>query len=897
MQKKVFTKDSALLADLIMGVEYLVKVCIIENNEEVALTRWEKVGLPEVAAIPGYEIDKDNPYLIKLKGWKPEPHDDHDWKYSWIIDNQEIASAQLSQDYAYEFATSGTKTIQLKVANKENTATSISEPFTVKIKTDIEPIVEHTIINSDKTYIELDASQSRGNKIDLASAAWVISGPGSLPIGPYTGSKIILGLEGFTHKINVNLKVRRKTVAGQQDTDVIEKNYVYDLDLEEVKPVITYNADNNNPRLFIFSGENSLGNIDWYRARWLVYADGIELHREDGVSSFAYPFPEMGNETSYSVTLTVPRRNDGQTKTTSVIVSVDPCPIEPVIDYEILTLKDGHETIGAKLLLSCSGSKGSSIDFNSARWSVPVAGSYNEQPTQGGPTAIYNLFTTEEIGLIDVSLTLMRRGGTDATTITELIRITPGELSEIDMRINKEMQKSTTGTEVTLDILQSRGVNIEWEKTTWHITTGNSPVTITGPVAQVNISSSAETTIINYVCSVYRYGITEPVVKRGAVMLDNSMIRPVISYELIPGKTENLYSLSILDTPGVNIDWERTTWYIYDGNETVTNKYGAKIVHAFALKSEAFGYPVMVEMFFKGNTKPFTGYTSIDVAGDELVPFITWDRDYKSGDDNVFTFTARDSSGSNIDWSQAKWTFGDSSEFQYGPVVVHKFPVDDAKKEYRISLTLTRKSVNNQIETKTVYKTVNIAGDTLKPVIKGQIGKNGYLILSAGDSEGRGLLLDRSLWIFEGKGDNESLNVNEKIGEVISTSDATSTNNTIQVVPSISAWTAQGGASVGGIGYIYSWGDSSNTNITEYDGFKDMTTAYSSSNIHTGALCRKYVREFDTSEGSWNRESKRSIMVTLFVYRIGPDGGMTGKSITVNIDLEKASDPGGVRYE
>ena len=66
-------------------------------------------------------------------------------------------------------------------------------------------------------------------------------------------------------------------------------------------------------------------------------------------------------------------------------------------------------------------------------------------------------------------------------------------------------------------------------------------------------------------------------------------------------------------------------------------------------------------MYLKGSTKPVTGYTSIDVAGDELVPMIEWDESYERTDKFTVHFSAQSSTGANIDWSRCVWTFGDFS--------------------------------------------------------------------------------------------------------------------------------------------------------------------------------------------------------------------------------------------
>ena len=101
----------------------------------------------------------------------------------------------------------------------------------------------------------------------------------------------------------------------------------------------------------------------------------------------------------------------------------------------------------------------------------------------------------------------------------------------------------------------------------------------------------------------------------------------------------------MLETEGINIDRERTKWHIYDGNENVIHKQGARTAHAFAPKEEAMGYPVMVEMFYKGSSMPFVGYTTIDVEEDELLPVIKWDVD--PDNKNVVHFNATAYSGEN----------------------------------------------------------------------------------------------------------------------------------------------------------------------------------------------------------------------------------------------------------
>jgi hypothetical protein len=85
------------------------------------------------------------------------------------------------------------------------------------------------------------------------------------------------------------------------------------------------------------------------------------------------------------------------------------------------------------------------------------------------------------------------------------------------------------------------------------------------------------------------------------------------------------------------------------------------------------------------------------------------------------------------------------------------------------------------------------------------------------------------------------------------------------------------------------------TDTTSYEGFKDNTESFSTSNTHTGAICRRYVGEYDIETGG--EEMMRSILVTLFVYRVNSYGGVDGESITVRVSLNEAKKAGGVRYD
>ncbi len=865
VQKKVFSQTGTRLTGLKMGAEYLFRVMIVENGEEAAASQWKELLIPEVAARPSFEIDSDNPYLVRLKAWKPEV--ETAWKFKWLIDNQEI-NADSSDVYLYEFATSGTKTIMLKASNRTDTYTTVSEPMTVNIISDIKPAIEY-VLADNTSYIELSAENSLGNRIEWSSAAWIISGPGQTPV-TVTGSRVIVPLDKFKNKINVNLTLRRITVNGQSSTDILEKNMVIDLDLKDVKPVITYDSEEGNPSSFVFSGADSLGNIDWLNARWKIYANGELIHQETGISTFPFQFPERSAETRYSVSLTLPRINDGISETTSVNIDVEPAEIEPEIDYEILTLETDGVVRGSKVLFSCSNSRGNNIDFSSAKWSVPVAGTYGEQPTQVGPTAIYNLAGIEDKAIVEVSLTLMRKGGTDVTTVTKSVSISTGEIAGNRVVVKTKEEYTAEGRVIIFDALSSTGPNINWESTQWLL---DGEYTKTGPVARLEVPETGVSHVVNYACTLYRYG-AEPIMLIGEFDINSSKISPVVNYQKVEGGSGNVFQLDVTDTEGINIDWERTAWYIYDGNESVVQKYGAAITHAFAFKDDDTAYHVMVEMFYKGNAKPYTVIKSIDVERDELVPVITWDLPDERSDENIVLFDAKDSLGSNIDWTQSKWTFGDSSESQYGKSAVHKYPADAQTKEYKVSLTIVRKSSNGTVESSTTTKNVRIASDKVVPVVKAKLNPDGYLVLSAEESEGRGILLDRCQWIFEGKGDSESGSVSTQTGKI----------RTNSYSESATAGVNGGDRCI----IVATTTEGANQSVQSYDNYKNTNESFSSSNTHTGAICRKYIDNVLTGD---------YFMVTLFVYRVDSSGGMTGESVTVNIDLDEARKGRGVRYE
>ncbi|OHD14811.1 MAG: hypothetical protein A2Z98_09630 [Spirochaetes bacterium GWB1_27_13] len=866
--------NNVIIRGLEMDTEYYVKVCIIEDDVEEATTQNKLIKMPAVVAKPSFEIDKDNPYLVKFHAWKPSV--ETDWIFTWKIDNTEL-KGDSEGNLTYQYATSGSKIVTLLASKDATNKVSNSSDLKFDIVTDIEPVIDYEL-PEDSSYIKLSALKSYGTNIDFNSATWTISGAGNVPITTQGANDVIVSLNGFLHKISVNLKLNRRAINGQVDS--LQVNKIIDLDFKEIKPVITTESDSKNNRLIKFSGNDSIGNIDWYRAKWAIYANGSLLYNTEGASSFNYEFPETNKQTVYNVSLTLPRKNDGKTETVSQLVSVEPCPIVPKINYEILTLKEGTVVKGAKIIFNCANSEGDNIDYSQARWTVPVIGN-SESALQIGATAIYNVFF--EAGknpIVEVSLTLSRRGGAEVKTVTQVINIRAGEVTKTNIDVQWDIKDIITGKTVTLNALGSSGANIEWEKTEWVI---DGQYTRKGPIVRIDIPANEQKTTLSYVCTIYRTGM-EPIIKKDSRDIDGIVFTPFIKTNKVSGEQNNLYELSVRDTKGMNIDWDKTMWYIYDGNEGVVQKQGATINHAFAIKSDKLGYSVMVEMFLKGSGYPFVGYATIDVEGDKLEPMITWNKQEKGTDPNVITFSAETSKGSNIDWSQAKWSFGDSSETQYGSSVSHKYPIDSKNKDYKVTLTLTRRATNGTTESKTSIKTIEIGSDELKAVVTVLETGSNYLVLSAEDSEGRGLMLDRSVWIFDGDGDSENFSKREQGGVIERWNNDVKGNvytnikgeftlgaqwdlkNGPFIRTSVTAETGAGVSYTGG----YNWDN------TDYSKYKDNNLSFSSSNIHTGAVCRRSLIDKDG-------KPKRTVKVTLYIYRMESDGSTKGEAVTVII--------------
>lgn len=886
IEKKVSSQEGTSLKGLTPGYKYSIRVMVLENGKEVTTSQWKEVKIPNVISRPSYTINEKNPYVVDFSAWAPANTDKTGWKYKWIIDNT-VYDAGESRNFSFEFATSGNKIVQLRVdgTNDSGAETAISEPFEVEIISDIIPVINKTV-SDDGLSLILDASNSLGEKINYSSVLWTLSGSGAQPQS-LKGMTREFDISGYGERVYVTLALERVAVNGQVTTDIIEKNECIDVGIREVIPVIDTRVSESNERLLIFDGSQSLGNINWHNAQWSLMANGAVIHQVHGVSSFNYFFPESNREVLYSVTLTAPKKSDGTSVTSSKIISVEPAPIEPEIEYQVLEsgVKDGQIS-SAKLVLDCTGSKGSNIDFSQAKWTIPTASGYGEQPTQFGPTAVFTLNNIGKGAVVEVNLALAHRGASDYVTVTKLISIDADTMPVSELYVNSDVSETSEGQVVNLDVYNSTGGNIDWEKTSWNINVpGMGPMNFRGPQVSVPVGALSEDGEITYSCTLYRLGGAVQS-KEGRVPLQAQIIEPLILFNNVSrdkntGDFNRYYEMNVLETKGANIDWERTEWYIYDGSGAPVIKRGSSVAHYFPENAKSMGYPVYVKMYHKGYSYAFTGYKSLDIEGDVVEPVITMEFD--NGNPNIVRFSAKDSAGNNIKWNNTKWTFGDSSQPAYGAEVEHVFPAKSEGKTYRVTLTLTRVMYNGaQEETFTVTKDIVIGADRIKAVVKASV-TDGFLVLSAAESEGQGLLLDRSSWFFPGEGDSSSVSDHIESGTI------QRENSNIGV-----DWFAKvrGGYGYGeeaaGTGFIRAeagvqggggYHETKQVIIPNSD-YINRNDAFSSQNIHTGVVCRRSVG------------NEKYITVALTVFRMTADGGSEAETVTVKVDLEKAKTRG-----
>ena len=130
------------------------------------------------------------------------------------------------------------------------------------------------------------------------------------------------------------------------------------------------------------------------------------------------------------------------------------------------------------------------------------------------------------------------------------------------------------------------------------------------------------------------------------------------------------------------------------------------------------------------------------------------------------------------------------------------------------------------METKTAYKTIKLDGDKIKPVIKAALYDD-HLVLSAEESEGIGLLLDRCSWLFPGKGDSESYSTSQQDGVIMRESHSRSfginESNTFTVGSDVPVFSGASFSKTFGVEF----GNSHATDITNYQDFINTQESFS----------------------------------------------------------------------
>jgi hypothetical protein len=82
--------------------------------------------------------------------------------------------------------------------------------------------------------------------------------------------------------------------------------------------------------------------------------------------------------------------------------------------------------------------------------------------------------------------------------------------------------------------------------------------------------------------------------------------------------------------------------------------------------------------------------------------------------------------------------------------------------------------------------------------------------------------------------------------------------------------------------------DDNTTTTTDNSG-----DTFSNENYHIGMTARRWVGNYDIYAGKY--DTQKYITVSLNVYRVDADGTMTGRTITVNVNLAEAVS--GVTYK
>lgn len=900
------SQDHALIKGLDMGLTYSVRVYVKDllKGGEVTTSVLKKVVVPPVVARPTVRIDENDPYKVRLFSWKPETEKpwEKEWKFRWYIDNMMIE--ETFNDFTeYIFSAAGEKRIALEASIDGDPAkVHRSEDVIIDIQGDLTPCIEYRIIQENDMFsIELDGSGSTGTRIDRNHFCWKISGYNMnnalSHITIQDEVTTVQSLDGFKGDITVTLTISGIPPIGAKETVREEKSITKPIALgfDEILPVIIASESDDNPGFFTFDGNSSQGNIDWISARWEIFGPADDLHpdgvykRDQGVISTSCVLPERNEDTYYKVVLSARGKSSSTTKSAVKIIKAGKNPVVPTIDYKVITARStsgaigsAEETVTAKLLLNAASSRGSNIDWDNITWNLPLAGDYGGTSTQKGPSVIYNLYNVEKGMNVDVQLTIPRKGTGEIATVSEVITIQDGAVPDIVpyielMKDEKRDLYDTAEADVYLfSALNSKGPNIDWNNVQWLI---DGQYTRQGPIVRVDHTDSGEENqaiVVTLTLSSTAGGT--PVTKTAEYNIKRKEIDIVISRKTKKAYLEagerNMVILSVKDSVGQNIDWERTRWFIYQGPEDIINNlYGAEIVHTFPVSNDIEYYPVYVQMFFKGSTKPFVKNINVKVKGDRLLAIIKeeYTLDIKGADKYVRTFTAADSLGENIDWQNCKWTFGDSSEYQYGPVATHRFPYGRDNAYYTVTLTISRNTKDGKMEISTDTYVVNMAKDELNAKIT--VRQEGtYVVFSAEESEGRGLLLDRSMWLFEGAdsenwGESESDSYSRTVGSSESFSYELGLGLDTVFEYQLGSGSGPYFRNSYGLGFNWNWGwnwsqQGSHTDSSQFS----LSSGESSNNIYSGASCRKMI-------DGWLYKR-----VTLVVYRALPDGTIEAQS-------------------
>ena len=124
-----------------------------------------------------------------------------------------------------------------------------------------------------------------------------------------------------------------------------------------------------------------------------------------------------------------------------------------------------------------------------------------------------------------------------------------------EFNVNITDEKSSTGTVLVFDVLSSKGPNIDWERTEWML---DGQYSRRGPAARLDIPEAGINTIVPWTCTLYQSGDT-PLIKNGQVTVGANFIEPLISVTSLSPDQPHVLKLDVLQTTGINIDWERET--------------------------------------------------------------------------------------------------------------------------------------------------------------------------------------------------------------------------------------------------------------------------------------------------------------------------------------------------